>query len=242
MLKDTTKKTSQAGFTLVELAIVMIIIGLLIAGVLKGQELIGNARVTSTVAQIKSIDAATSTFRDEYQALPGDIKNATTRLPNCTADAACNAGAGDGNGIINSKANAAAGTEAEAFFPDLSLANLVSGMNTSLGKAAWNGYFPESKIGSSGFNVGSVATTADLTAIDATNAQSGLYLVLTLTPDIAPAAGITPNQASRIDQKLDDGVPGTGGVRGGGATCGSTANYTTTNQNKDCFLNINIQG
>ena len=49
------KQTSQAGFTLVELAIVMIIIGLLIAGVLKGQELIANARVTSTVAQIKAI-------------------------------------------------------------------------------------------------------------------------------------------------------------------------------------------
>ena len=67
------KQTSQAGFTLVELAIVMIIIGLLIAGVLKGQELIGNARVTSTVAQIKAIDAATSTFKDTYAALPGDM-------------------------------------------------------------------------------------------------------------------------------------------------------------------------
>ena len=65
------KQTSQAGFTLVELAIVMIIIGLLIAGVLKGQELIGNARVTATVAQIKGIDAATSTFKDTYSDLPG---------------------------------------------------------------------------------------------------------------------------------------------------------------------------
>ena len=47
------KQTSQAGFTLVELAIVMIIIGLLIAGVLKGQELIGNARVTTTVRRAR---------------------------------------------------------------------------------------------------------------------------------------------------------------------------------------------
>jgi prepilin-type N-terminal cleavage/methylation domain-containing protein len=53
---------AQAGFTLVELAIVMIIIGLLIAGVLKGQALIQNAQVTSTVAQVKATEAAISTL------------------------------------------------------------------------------------------------------------------------------------------------------------------------------------
>ena len=73
----------QAGFTLVELAIVMIIIGLLIAGVLKGQALIGNAKVTAQVAQVKAIDAATSTFKDMYAGLPGDILTPGTRLPNC---------------------------------------------------------------------------------------------------------------------------------------------------------------
>ena len=84
-MSKLSKQTSQAGFTLVELAIVMIIIGLLIAGVLKGQELIANARVTSTVAQIKAIDAATSTFKDTYDSLPGDMTAPTTRLPNCLA-------------------------------------------------------------------------------------------------------------------------------------------------------------
>src|SRR5450631_879960 len=88
---------SQAGFTLVELAIVMIIIGLLIAGVLKGQQLIGNAKVTAQVAQIKAIDAATSTFKDMYAALPGDISNAITRLPNCAAAPCGVNGGGDGN-------------------------------------------------------------------------------------------------------------------------------------------------
>src|SRR5689334_17885827 len=95
-----TRKTlrSEAGFTLVELAIVMIIIGLLIAGVLKGQALIGNARVTSTVAQIKAIDAAVSTFKDTYAGLPGDLLSANTKVPNCAA-LPCNAG-GDGNGRL----------------------------------------------------------------------------------------------------------------------------------------------
>ena len=72
----------EAGFTLVELAVVMIIIGLLIGGILKGQELIANAQITGTASSVKGIDAATTTFRDTYAAMPGDLTNASTRLPN----------------------------------------------------------------------------------------------------------------------------------------------------------------
>src|SRR5271170_4444563 len=93
----------EGGFTLVELAIVMIIIGLLIAGVLKGQALIGNARVTATVAQTKAIEAATSTFRDTYASLPGDMLTPAPRLQNCLG-APCTT-AGDGNGILNNTPN-----------------------------------------------------------------------------------------------------------------------------------------
>src|ERR1700740_2066087 len=91
---------SQAGFTLVELAIVMIIIGLLIGGVLKGQQLITNAQITSTVAQIKAIDAATTSFRDQYAAVPGDMTNPTARVPNCVAGTNCGI-AGNGDGRID---------------------------------------------------------------------------------------------------------------------------------------------
>ena len=64
------------GFTLVELAVVMIIIGLLVGGILKGQEMIANTQVTSTIAQIKAIDGAVGTFRDMYDAFPGDMQGA----------------------------------------------------------------------------------------------------------------------------------------------------------------------
>jgi len=90
---------TQKGFTLVELAIVMTIIGLLIGGILKGQELMQNARVTATIAQVRSYEAATTTFRDKYEAIPGDMKNADARLPNCIPAAECgptSANAGDG--------------------------------------------------------------------------------------------------------------------------------------------------
>ena len=105
---------SEAGFTLVELAIVMIIIGLLIAGVLKGQALIQNAQVTATVAQTKAIEAATTTFRDTYNALPGDITTPQTKLPTCLA-LPC-AAAGNGDGRITNAPSAAPSVEAEGSF------------------------------------------------------------------------------------------------------------------------------
>src|ERR1035438_6434502 len=113
--RQTAGQKSQAGFTLVELAIVMIIIGLLIGGVLKGQQLIDNARVTATVAQINSITAAVISFREMYNDLPGDIINPGGRLPDCGA-APCNVG-GDGNGVLNClPSNNIPGTECDQFF------------------------------------------------------------------------------------------------------------------------------
>src|ERR1700733_9625896 len=86
----------QKGFTLVELAIVLTIVGLLIGGILKGQQLIANARVTSQMAQEQGIQAAVTTFNDTYQGLPGDLNPATTRIPNCTNPNFCFDGTGGG--------------------------------------------------------------------------------------------------------------------------------------------------
>lgn len=81
---------TQRGFTLVEIAIVLMIIGLLIGGILKGQELMANARVTATIAQIRAYEAAATTFNDKYDAVAGDMINAGTRLPGCTGAAGIN--------------------------------------------------------------------------------------------------------------------------------------------------------
>jgi prepilin-type N-terminal cleavage/methylation domain-containing protein len=239
----------QAGFTLVELAVVMIIIGLLIGGVLKGQELISNAQVTSTVAQVKSVDAATSTFRDMYSALPGDMANAGTRLPNCTAATCTTTGptaGGYGNGSLNSTPAQTPGTEAQRFFVHLAVADLITGIDMN-GGAAWGGLYPEAQVGG-GFQAASSNGTAGDFVASTTGIRGGLYLTLTSTPGAAVSAAtgvVTPNHAFRIDDKLDDGIPDSGSVRGFGTNClntGTPAAYNETAPAKVCGLHMRIQG
>ena len=95
-----TGSTKQSGFTLIEIAIVLVIIGLLLGGVLKGQELINTARVRSLSNNIDGITSAWFSFSDRYRAFPGDYAQAAVNLPNITNN-------GDGNGLISSDAERA---------------------------------------------------------------------------------------------------------------------------------------
>lgn len=87
----------QKGFTLIEIAIVLVIIGLLLGGVLKGQELITSARVRNLISQQDGIKAAFFGFQDRYRALPGDYRDANLNI-NCPGTPCA---AGDGNGRID---------------------------------------------------------------------------------------------------------------------------------------------
>ena len=140
------KSTTQKGFTLVELAIVMTIIGLLIGGILKGQELMQNARATATIARVRAFESAVTTFRDTYSAVPGDMANASQRLAGCTTQCNPAGGAGlAGNNIVGSltwanggawanqytaliAANAAVGAETTLFWMHMLLADLITGV------------------------------------------------------------------------------------------------------------------
>ncbi len=106
-------KGRQAGFTLVEIAIVMVIIGLLIGGVLKGQAMVQNAKVKRVVKQADEIRAAVMSFYDKYGVYPGD-ENLAPIPPGTDAE-------GDGDGQIENNA------ERFELFRDLQLAELISG-------------------------------------------------------------------------------------------------------------------
>lgn len=73
-------KKPQQGFTLVEIAIVLVIIGLLLGGALKGQELIANAEIKRIKDDYSKISAAMYAYRDRYAALPGDDNRAAARF------------------------------------------------------------------------------------------------------------------------------------------------------------------
>ncbi|HAT31411.1 MAG TPA: prepilin-type cleavage/methylation domain-containing protein [Janthinobacterium sp.] len=83
----------QQGFTLVEIAIVLVIIGLLLGGVLKGQGLIDSAKVKNIIQQSNSLSAAVNAYQDKFRALPGDDIQGTLHVPN-------SAGNGNGDGQI----------------------------------------------------------------------------------------------------------------------------------------------
>lgn len=111
----------QQGFTLIEIAIVLVIIGLLLGGVLKGQELITSARVRNLISMQDGTKAAYFGFLDRYRALPGDYltANAQANIPGC---AACFGG--DNNGQI-------AGAEAIHAWEHLSKAGFITGSYVS---------------------------------------------------------------------------------------------------------------
>lgn len=116
MFKRKSNKSNEAGFTLVEIAIVLVIIGLLVGGILKGQSMIHNARVKRVVKQGEELKAAVYSFYDKYGMLPGDenLSNAGQGLPPGDSHN------GDGSGQISA-------AEADMLFEDLVLGGFISG-------------------------------------------------------------------------------------------------------------------
>ena len=120
-------KSGQKGFTLVELAIVMVIIGLLVGAVLKGQAMIDDARIKRVINDINGISAAYFIYLDRYNAFPGDDPNSVGRWAGVAN--------GDGDGRIEQSETAPAGESLEAW-QGMRSAGLLSGNAAAVGASA----------------------------------------------------------------------------------------------------------
>ena len=118
-----TVQKKQTGFTLVEIAIVLVIIGLLLGGILKGQELVTSARVRNLADQNSGVQAAYYGFIDRYRNLPGDMTpaNATAAIGNNLVNLVGVGGNGDG------QLNEGSFQEATALWAHLAGANFLTG-------------------------------------------------------------------------------------------------------------------
>lgn len=230
--------TMRRGFSLVELSIVLVILGLLVGGVLGGQSLIKAAQLRSVITEKDKYVTASNTFREKYGTYPGDLANATSywgaahaTTSTCistirTTSATCN---GTGNGIISiySTPDAQAGSEDTLVWEHLSLAGLIEGRYTGwtsnvghLFRMDCGGTSPQSKLGAT--TCWNLWHQPDSLSYNASSFWGGRYGHILLiagystrdqgayAPNLPPFA---PEEAYSIDAKIDDGKPGLGSVR-----------------------------
>ena len=184
-------KTRQKGFTLVEIAIVLVIIGLLLGGILKGQEMITQAKIKNVIADVTGVSAAMYGYQDRYRALPGDDKGAT-RWAGSTA--------GNGNGVIEGTYNSATATdESRLFWDHLRRAGFVAGSGTENPFNAVSGKTGVQTGDGTGATPGGVLGTA---------ASTELFTSLMLC-----TANLPDKIAISVDSQMDDGKGKAGSVR-----------------------------
>ena len=231
------------GFSLVELSIVLVILGLLTGGILAGQSLIRAAELRATATESQRYVSAFNSFRDKYFALPGDMTNATkfwgqsTACSGASATGTCD---GDGNGSIGQSAGASTSGEIFQLWRQLALAGLVEGNYTGIsGTTAIDSIpatnVPASKLGNAGWSVYPLPNYAGDGATYRADYGNQLIIGLRWVGSISEGSAFKPEEAWNIDTKMDDGKPGTGrimprdnvgfGVANGCTTSSSNTDY-----------------
>lgn len=217
-----SRSLRQAGFTLIEMSVVLVIVALIIGGILVGQELAHGAEVNSVVTDANRIKTGVANFRMKYNAWPGDMKNATGYWSTTTN--------GNGDGYVDWTSWTAAG-EFWMAWQHLALSGILPGNYTG--------------------TTASTTDIASSVIIDGNmlgNKLSGFYGILRRTDALHDGNGIyawggNPNlfamnasDARSIDLKLDDGKPGTGVV----SAIASAANCSTGTDLRAAQYNVAI--
>lgn len=213
----------QSGFTLVEIAIVLVIIGLLLGGVLKGQELINSAKVKNFAQDFRNIPLFIYGYQDKFKALPGDDAAVTAHLSGATPATTPNGM--QGNGVINGNWDTVTTTdESMLFWQHVRLAGLATGSTVV---AANNTYWPTNADGG---RIGIESGSANyIQNTDGATYLQGAYVVC--------STGILGKFAKQLDITMDDGNTQTGSMRvvNTGHTRGQQALATTAIQDANSY-------
>jgi hypothetical protein len=179
------------------MAIVLVIIGLLLGLLLKGQGLVNNAKVKSYASDFRNIPVMINSYQDRFKALPGDDVQITTHLPGATL--ATTPVGMVGNGVINGSWDSATSSDETClFWQHVRLAGLVSG-STVVDCTLGADYAPRN---ANGGRVGIQSNTGFNTL---TGAMEGSYIIC--------SSNIPGEFVLQIDAVLDNGDPQTGSVR-----------------------------
>ncbi len=193
-------KQNQSGFTLIEIAIVLVIIGLLLGGVLKGQELINSAKVKNLAGDFRNIPLFIYGYQDKFRALPGDDTRAATNLTGGTA-ATTPVAPALGNGLINGSWDSNTQTdESIVFWQHVRLAGFAAGPTVVPAGAITSDqdpYLPQNAVG------GRIGVESGSTVPPIANLR-GAYIIC--------SKNILGKFAKQLDTTLDDGVANTGSV------------------------------
>jgi prepilin-type N-terminal cleavage/methylation domain-containing protein len=230
-------ESPEGGFTLIELSIVLVIIGLVVGGVLVGQDLISAAEVRATISQVEKFNTAVNTFRGKFGYLPGDINAvAAAQFGFAPHGNAYGGQGGDGNGYIEGNGlsfgttNSIECGEPLMAWVDLSSGaggNLIEGSFSSVtsSEGSFSGptpgtdldlYLPQAKLGRGNYFYIYEGTSVTPTAfVDFAVNYFGLSAVSSISSAqcaIISSANIAVAQAHAMDKKVDDGMPQSGNV------------------------------
>jgi prepilin-type N-terminal cleavage/methylation domain-containing protein len=202
----------ETGFTLIEIAIVLVIIGLLLGAVQKGQELINSGKAKAVMADFRNAATMLSAFQDRFRALPGDDAQASNHLAGA-ANAASASGQTPGNGNIEGLWNStSASDESVILWQHLRLANLATGDTTAPASASdLNSWLPRNQEG------GRIGI------------QSGPLISNWSGRQFICQDNISGRVAQQVDSNMDDGAPSTGSIRFGAMSGNSLVPTTVSN-------------
>jgi prepilin-type N-terminal cleavage/methylation domain-containing protein len=191
----------QGGFTLIEIAIVLVIIGLLLGGVLKGQELINTARVRALNNNVDGITAAWFGFQDRYRAFPGDYGQAIVNLPDIPA---VNIQDGDGNGLVGLTGTVDSPAERANVWLHLQAAGYITGafdgVTTAIPADKYNCAI--STCPDNGFGQGMLVSRGALQQSSSSQAH-----------ELLSGQSIPSEVLAELDRKIDDGTPSAGAMQ-----------------------------